>query len=69
MSELKHPGQIQIVEPFIFFVLAIIVIIYSINALNTQDWLWFASGNADAGHDYFLPRGPKNLVVWCDAYG
>ena len=56
MSELKHPSQIRVVEPIIFFALALVVIIYSINALNTQDWLWFASGNVDAT--------PDRIVIW-----
>ncbi len=56
MTELKHPRQIRVIEPFIFFALAIVVIIYAINALNTQDWLWFASQNVDAT--------PDRIVIW-----
>ncbi len=56
MTELKHPNQIRIIEPLIFFILAIVAIIYAINAMNTQDWLWFASGNVDAT--------PDRIVIW-----
>lgn len=56
MYEIKHPKQIRILEPFIFFVIAILVILYAISALNTGDWLWFAGQNVDAT--------PDRIVIW-----
>ena len=56
MYELKHPKQIRILEPFIFFVVAILVIVYAISALNTGDWLWFMGGTVDAT--------PDRIVIW-----
>ncbi len=58
MAELKHPRQIKVIEPFIGFILIVILIIYALNAINTNDWLWFASTSVDAH--------PNRIVVWND---
>ncbi|MEZ4645787.1 MAG: hypothetical protein R3E31_24210 [Chloroflexota bacterium] len=58
MVELKHPRQIKVWEPLFLFVAITMLIIYAINALNTQDWLWFASKTVDAT--------PDRIVIWHD---
>ena len=56
MIELKHPRQIKIIEPFLLFILITAMLIYGINALNSQDLLWFISRSVDAR--------PNRIVVW-----
>jgi hypothetical protein len=58
MVELKHPRQIKILEPFFLFALITILLIYAINVLNTEDWLWFISRSVDAH--------PNRIVVWLE---
>ncbi len=58
MVELKHPRQIKIIEPFIVFILSTLLFVYAINALNSQDFLWFISRTVDAH--------PNRIVVWQD---
>jgi hypothetical protein len=40
---MKHPSKIRILEPVILFVVIGVLIVYVVNALNTQDWWWFRS--------------------------
>lgn len=37
----QHPSKIRLWEPIAIFLLLALVIFYAVNALNTQDWLWF----------------------------
>ncbi|MCA9934446.1 MAG: hypothetical protein H6662_13045 [Ardenticatenaceae bacterium] len=48
MIELKHPRQIRVWEPVVMFVAIAVLIVYAINVLNTEDWLWFRAQTIDA---------------------
>lgn len=56
MIELKHPRQIRLIEPFVFFVVIGLLFVYLLGAFNSQDWIWFASSAVDAH--------PDRIVVW-----
>lgn len=58
MIEMKHPRQIRLVEPLLWFVLITGSLIYALMAFNSQDLLWFTSKAVDAH--------PNRIVVWED---
>ena len=58
MIELKHPRQIKLFEPLIWFALITVTIVYALMAFNSNDWLWFTSKAVDAH--------PNRIVVWQD---
>jgi hypothetical protein len=39
----QHPSKIKVWEPILLFVVIVALIIYAVNAINAQDWLWFTS--------------------------
>ena len=55
MSEAAYPyKKARFSEPLILFILIMALIIYVLNAVNTQDWLWFASSVVDAHPDRII---------------
>ncbi len=58
MIEMKHPRQIQLLEPLVWFALITASIIYALMAFNSGDWLWFTSKAVDAR--------PNRIIVWQD---
>ncbi len=65
MSELSHPKQVRVWEPFVGLILFMVVIIYAINVFNTGNLFWFRNNavNVRPSRIIIIDQGERTVYT------
>jgi hypothetical protein len=65
MSQLKHPNQTRVWEPFVGLVIFVIVVVYLVNVFNTGNWFWFQNNavNVRPSRIIIIDHGQRTILT------